>query len=212
MILRECVYLGMIHIETKQAIQDLRRQYAQLGEQQVNRAISLAFNRTMSRSRTQLARAIRRRYPASALKQGGYSGGKGLIIDRANRRKLYAELRVSHKRVPLIYFKSKEVPGGVQVEVTKGERHVLPFAFIAKGQLKRKQVLARGRYRRGRGFVVRRKRVDNRPHDLPITKLVGVKVNKPAPEDLLHVRDFARNSVSKELSSFFDKIHGKALK
>jgi len=200
------------HIDTKEAIKDLRRQYSHISEQQVDRAVSLAFNATMQKSRTQLARAIRRRYPQSALKQGGYSGGKGLIIDRANRRRLYATLSVSSKRVPLIYFKSKEVAGGVQVEVTKGERHVLPFAFIAKGELRRKQVLARGRYRRGRGFVLRRKRVDKRPHDLPITTLVGVRVNRPAPEDLLHTANFARKIVSNQLSRFFDKIDQKIVK
>lgn len=200
------------HINAKQAIRDLRQQYGQLSKPETNRAIALAFNRTIMRSRTVLARAIRERYPASAMKQGGYSGGKGLIIEKASRRRLYSVLRVSSKRVPLIYFKSKEVAGGVQVEVQKGERHVLPFAFIAKGNLRRKQVLARGRYTGRGGFRVRRKRIDNRPHDLPITKLVGVRVNKPHPSDLLKARDKATSELPKQLSLFFDKIATKKIK
>ena len=122
----------MIHIDTSNAIKRLKGLNKDLSAKQADRAIALAFNATLSKQRTFIGRHIRKKYPLSALKAGGYSGGKGIVLGRANSKRLHATLSISNKRIALIHYKTKQVGRGVQVEVQKGERHVLPFAFYGR--------------------------------------------------------------------------------
>lgn len=202
----------MIHVDTSLAIKRLRNLRRELSRDQANRAIALAFNATLSKQRTFIGRHIRRKYPQSALKAGGYSGGKGLTISRANKRKLYATLNVSSRNVPLVFYKTKQMPDGVRVEVIKKRPHLLPFAFIRKGKAKRKHVFAKGRYAKKQGFQVRKKRIKTTGPDLPITALVGPPVNYPDPSAMFEARDNAIKDIPAQLGRFFDKISRKVIK
>jgi hypothetical protein len=202
----------MIHIDTSQAIKRLKALNRGLSKQQTDKAISLAFNASMMKARTRIGRSIRKKYPASALKAGGYSGGKGLVIDRASPRKLYAKLTVSSKHIPLVFFKHKQTAKGVQVEVLKGKRHVLPFAFIAKGKMNRKHIVAKGQYNGRQGFQVRTKRVKRSGPDLPITTLVGPAVNKPDPSTMHEAEAFIQMDVPNQLDKFFQKVANQVIK
>jgi hypothetical protein len=210
----------MIHIDTSQAIKRLKALNRGLSKQQTDKAISLAFNASMMKARTRIGRSIRKKYPASALKAGGYSGGKGLVIDRASPRKLYAKLTVSSKHIPLVFFKHKQTDKGVQVEVLKGKPHVLPFAFIAKGKMPRKHIVAKGRYDGRQGFQVRTKRLPttkeqrkkNNWADLPITVLVGTRVNHPDPSAMREAENFIQMDVPNQLHNFFEKATNQVIK
>ena len=202
----------MIHIDAKQSINRLKALNKGLAKKEVNRAISLAFNATIMKARTQIGRSIRKKYPASALKAGGYSGGKGLVIQRANRTRLYAKLTVSSKHIPLVFFKHKQTPNGVQIEVIKGKRHVLPFAFIAKGKMKRKHIVAKGRYDGRQGFQVRKKRINRSGSDLPITAMVGPAVNKPDMSTMLQAERMIQMDVPIQLDRFFQKVANQVIK
>lgn len=201
----------MIHIDTSKTIKALKALNSGLSERDTNRAISLAFNATMRKQRTFLSRHIRQKYPSNALKAGGYSGGKGIIIERANVKRLYSVLRISPKPVPLIYYRHRQASRGIEIQVAKRKRHILPFAFYAKGKMKRKHITARGNYA-GNSFAPRKKRLRKSGSDLPITQLVGPPVGNPDASAMLKARDNATKEATEQLGKFFDKIAGGILK
>lgn len=206
----------MIHVDAGAAIRELKRLHRGLSKDQTNRAIALAFNSTLSKQRTFLRRHIQRKYPNSALQTSGYGQGKGIRIGRATRGRLYATMTVSSKSLPLRYYGAKQIGDpakgqGVSIEVTKGRRKTLPFAFTARVGKSEKnkgtfQVLAKGNYPGGGGFDVRTKRIRKKGNDLGITALVGPAVGTPDPSIWQELQERTALEVPKQLAKFFDKI------
>jgi hypothetical protein len=200
----------MLHIDASKAIREIKALHSHLTSNEVSRAISLAFNATLSKQKTFLRKEIQAKYPDIALSVAGFNAGKGIEVKRATRRKVYAVLTVSSKRIPLVFYKAKQIGDpangeGVSVEVLKGKRKIIPFAFLVKGRLPRKQVMAKGNYGKD-SFNVRRKRVRSGKSDLPITTLVGPAVGRPDEASLLQAQENIIKDLPQQLGRFFQKI------
>ncbi len=199
------------HVDAKEAIEALKAQYKSLSKQEMDRAVSLAFNAQMGKNKTALRKHLQAKYPQAALRVSGYNQGKGITMKKATRSSLYAVMYVASKPIALIHFGAKDTERGVSVEVTKGKRKTLPFAFIAKGRYPNKNVLGRSpeggkAYQDGR-FINRTKRVNSKPHDLPIAKLVGPKVGQPDASFFELLKRKSEDELPERMQSFFDKIY-----
>jgi hypothetical protein len=160
----------LIKIGTKEAQKSLKLASKELSDDQIKRSIYLAINETMRLGRTKLRQFVRSKYnvPANLINT--------IDFKKAYKGKLSSEMGASFKPVQLAYFKpkfqtvdyslsvrnskgglmKKESKGrkkpkiGVSIEVIKGQRKILPFAFMIKGGSL--PVFARGDYRKGGGF------------------------------------------------------------
>lgn len=108
---------------------DLRQAVVRLrlnSERVIDRATVTALNRTITSVQTEANRKIRERYNlrASAVR-------KQMRIGRANKSRLFAELVVSGRRIPLVEFSARQNSKGVSVRVTR-ERKTVRTAFIAR--------------------------------------------------------------------------------
>jgi hypothetical protein len=145
----------------------------QLGTGQMSRAARMAINDTMRRQRTKLRQFVRKGYNIPADKINSIN------FKAASDYNLEAKMGASSKPVQLSYFKPVFVgtafsvrgkytkkkgfaaklgkgranaPGGVTVEIKKGERQTISFAFMV-GKFEIPFVFARGSYAKGKGFV-----------------------------------------------------------
>lgn len=156
--------------EAEDALSELS---GQLGHGQISRAIRMAINDTMRRQRTKLRQFVRNGYNMTSDKINS------IDFKPASDYNLESKMRAGAKPVQLAYFKpvfvgaafsvrgrySKKAgftskvgkgranaPGGVTVEIKKGEPMVIPFAFMV-GKFETPFVFARGGYQKGIGFV-----------------------------------------------------------
>lgn len=200
-------------------LHNLRRE---LSEKHLGRATSAAINRSLAYAVTTLKREIRHQYsvPTAALnalplfkanpnKLEGYVKAKThpLSLAHFNPRYEYSSggnsfaVRVRTTRDGLtktIKQKKRGTPKkGVSIEIKKGKRITLPFAFMT-GNNTEKPVFARGAYKQGGsyGLVLRNKRVNKRGSDLPIAKILTVSVYGMA------VNQSVTNNTQVNLSSF----------
>jgi len=156
--------------EAEDAIAELQ---GQLGHMQVSRAVRLAINDTMRRQRTKLRRFARNTYniPAEKINTINFAPATDL--------NLRSEMGASRKPVQLAYFKpvfsgsgfsvrgsytknkglnakvgrgKANAASGVSVEIKKGNRVTIPFAFMVS-KFETPFVFARGQYQKGKGFV-----------------------------------------------------------
>jgi hypothetical protein len=199
------------HVDAKEGIEALKAQYKSLSKQEVYRAVALSFNAQMGKNKTALRRHLQAKYPQTALRVSGYNQGKGITMKKATRSSLYAVMYVASKPIALIHFGAKDTESGVSVEVTKGKRKTLPFAFIAKGRYPTKNVLGKspqgGRAYKDGQFMNRTKRVNSKPHDLPIAKLVGPKVGQPDSQFFEELKRKSESELPGRMQTFFDKIY-----
>jgi hypothetical protein len=92
----------------------------------IDAATVTALNRTITSTQTEANRKIRERYSlrASAVR-------KQMRIGRASKARLFAELIVTGRRIPLVEFSARQNSKGVSVKVTR-ERKTVKTAFIAR--------------------------------------------------------------------------------
>ena len=97
-------------------------------------------------------------------KQETESGVRRIVIKGGHRINIHKE----YKRA------RKNVAAGVSIEVFKGERKIIPYAFLIADGAPR--VFARGVYRKGtqHGFIQRHQRVRSDGNDLPISPLITI--------------------------------------
>lgn len=157
-------------LEVEDALAELS---GRLGVGQMSRAARMAINDTMRRQRTKLRQFVRHGYNMPADKI------KSIDFKPATDFNLEAKMGANAKPVQLAYFKpvfvgpsfsvrghytkkngfaskvgkgSSNAQGGVTVEIKKGDRTTIPFAFMV-GKFETPFVFARGRYQKGEGFV-----------------------------------------------------------
>ena len=185
----------MIFIQTKDALETLRRLGAELSKEQIALAEARAINHSLQKGRTIARTEIKKVYNISQRYLGGIN------YTRATVRKPYGELIASRKPIPLDAFPVKQETSsqkisisrkgaqkvrefkklkanptaGVSVQIKKGEAaEVLPYAFMIVGGAVR--VFARGEYKTGadHGLVLRHHRVNKSGSDTPIKPLITV--------------------------------------
>lgn len=162
-----------------------------------------ALNKTAQRAKTHAGRLVKERY---VIKKRDID--KSIRIIRASVGKDEASLRVSGKKVGMSYF---NVTGGrgssVEVEIVKGQRKVIPPAFIATMPSGHKGVFLRGVI--NRNPVKRRKAVPRREiraniwgsTELPIDELTGPSLPQM----------FGQTKVQEKLIDFVNAVMPKNL-
>ncbi len=95
-------------------------------ERAIDAATVTALNRTMSSVQTEASRLIRDRYTIKAS-----VAKKQMRISRASKSRLFADLIVSGRRIPLIEFAARQTRKGVTVNVTR-QRKLVRGVFIAR--------------------------------------------------------------------------------
>ena len=184
----------MIYIKTDSAVNALKRLNYELSERQIALACTRAINRSLEKGRTTARKEIKAVYNIS---QKNLSG---IDYKRANTATLTGKLFASRKPIPIDAFSPKQETSsqsikisrkgqqkikqftqakknpvvGVSVEIKRGEREIIPYAFMIAGGAVR--VFARGDYKTGTsyGFVQRHERVSNDGNDVPIKPLITI--------------------------------------
>jgi hypothetical protein len=184
----------MIFIKTTDAVSALRRLGVELSQEQLKTAIVRAINRTLQRGRTIARKEIKKVYNISQ------KNLEGVDYKRATVGTLKGELVADKKPIPLDAFAPKQLTatstisisrkgavktkslrrarknfnGGISIEVKRGERENIPYAFLIPGGAVR--VFARGQYRDGtqHGFIQRHHRVNKSGSDTPVKPLITV--------------------------------------
>jgi hypothetical protein len=184
----------MIFIKTDDAQRALQRAGAVLSERELAMAIARAINRSLERGRTLARKEIKKVYniPQKYL--------AGIDYKRASATLPVGKLFASRKPIPLDAFSPRQEmaatsisiskkgkqnvkqfkrlksnpTAGVSIEVKRGQKEVIPYAFLIPGGAVR--VFARGEYKKGtdHGFVVRHVRVNSSGNDTPVKPLITV--------------------------------------
>jgi len=187
----------MISISVKGAVNTLQSARRQLGERNFARAVSRSLNDTILQARTEGRTQVKSIYniPQRYL--------SGINVNKATTVSLIAKLYASSTPIPMDAFSPKfqtptksftitkrgeqkskaykalrkSVTPGVSIEVIKGRRATVSYAFLIPGAKPR--VFARGEYEPGSsyGFVRRRKRVNQQGSDTPVKPLLSVSVH-----------------------------------
>lgn len=187
----------MVKVYVDDAIKQLKRNFKNLDADAVAKASYNAINRTLTKGRTDARREVKNVYniPQKNL--------DGVAKKDARRSLLIGYIIASTKPIPMDAFnpkfqtasssivitkrgaknvkqfgrKKKNAAKGVSVEVIKGNRQVVPYAFMLSNGKPR--VFARGAYKQGGswGFITRNKRVNKSGADTPIKPLVSVTVH-----------------------------------
>jgi hypothetical protein len=103
-------------------------------EQGTRRAIAAALNRTAADMKKEFIREIQRQYgltPQGAM----YVANTRMSVIRATMQSLKAIIRPSSRVIPLILFNAEQTPAmpGAAVEILRGQKEIVPHAFIATG-------------------------------------------------------------------------------
>lgn len=207
----------MIYISVQDTVSQLNTLKAQLGETQFSKAISRSLNETILQGRTEARKAVKSIYniPQKNL--------DGINVNKSTRVKLFSELFASTQPIPMDAFAPKFVTGtqsisiskkgsqkvrtfknkksnptaGVSIEVIKGQRVTIPYAFLIAGGKPR--VFARGEYQSGTsyGFIQRHKRITNDGNDLPIKPLLSITVHAAV------INDESLKNIDEKVSAVF---------
>lgn len=184
----------MIRIEVDQAINKITKEIGCLNTGNNAVACMRAINRSLEQGRSRIRSAIRGIYkiPGNKIMEDivnenasrfiliGYikAKTKPLLLDSFSPRFETSAASISISRSGIRRqrkFKRRKgtVTSGVTVEVIKGKKTNLPYAFmLASGQ---PRVFARGQYT-GNGFLLRHKRVNRSGSDNPIKPLLSVSL------------------------------------
>lgn len=186
----------MVWIQTDDARRTLERLKGELSARELASAQSMAINKTLQLSRTKARAAVKQVYnisqnrlkgvnympaypSASVIKGTLYAGRKPIPLDAFSPKQVTSggsiKITKRGKQVVKQFKRLKTNPVvGVQIEIKKGEKEVLPYAFMIAGGAVR--VFARGEYKTGtqHGFTLRHQRVSNDGNDLPIKPLITV--------------------------------------
>jgi hypothetical protein len=190
----------MITIDVRQAVNDLRKGFQGLSKERIDKATVDALNKTARLGRTVARTAVKKVYniPQRYMNRVNYIPARG--------KRLTAFIYASSKPIPMDAFKPKfqyisasgsashitvtrrgvqniktikrtKQQSGVSIEVKKGERTIVPYAFLIPGAKAR--VFARGDYKSGNGnygFLQRHTRKENDSGNDSITPLASVTI------------------------------------
>lgn len=184
-------------INVKEANKKLGELSKQLTGKQLALSVSRGINRTLMKGRTEARKAVKDEYNIPQKNLSGINYQKsipntltGSIYASATPLPMNAfapkfetqsrSITTTKKGAQKVKDRKRKVsnPGkGVSIEVHRGSRVVIPFAFMIPGG--KPHVFARGNYRGGGsyGFVQRNKRVSNSGNDVPVAPLLSVTVH-----------------------------------
>lgn len=226
-----------MRINVDKTIRDLQKEFAHLSKEQMSKAAARAINRTLLKGRTEARKVVKMEYniPQKNLSDierknafpsflEGYitASAKPIPMDAFSPRfeTSSGSITISRKGVQKTrdYKRSKKNPGkGVSVEVKKGQRQVVPYAFMIRGAKPR--VFARGKYKMGGGsfgFIQRNKRENRGGNDTPIKPLISVTVHGAVINDNVRQRirkivdDNFEKDMRHEIRYLISKMHGGA--
>lgn len=208
----------MITVRVDKATEQIASSFKELDQKNIAKATARAINRSLSKGRTVARKAVKEEYniPQKNLsginKVNAYpSNLTGYIV--ASSKPIPADafapkfetaggsISISKKGVQKTkdYKRKKSNPTkGVSIEVHKGDRQTIPFAFMIRGAKPR--VFGRGKYRNGGtsfGFVIRNKRINKRGTDIPIKPLVSVTVHGAV------INEKVENKLAGEVSQYY---------
>lgn len=181
-------------VDVRGALIDLKHLTKQLTGPQLNRAISQGINKTLTKGRTEARRVVKDAYN---IPQRNVAG---IDINRAKPSRLYGYVFAPTKPIPLNAFKpvfqtptrtirttkrgeqrvkvrnrkNNKTGAGTTVEIRRGQKVNLPYAFMIPGA--KPHVFARGAYK-GPGpyhFIQRKKRERSEGSDIHINPLMSV--------------------------------------
>lgn len=190
----------MITVRVDQATRELLKNFSGLSKQQIAKATSIALNKTLLKGRTVARTAVKKVYN---IPQKNLSG---ISIRRSNPNFLQGAILASSKPIPMDAFsprfqlvtggkvsgiqsitrrgitkvqsiKRKSLQGGVSIEVKRGDRVIVPYAFLLPNSQPR--VFARGEYKAGDGnygFLQRHTRLPNDSGNDSVKPLVSVTI------------------------------------
>lgn len=161
----------MVEIDVRDAISKLNGTYGYLSNQKRNLAVARAINHTIAKAKTQVSREIRSIYDINAKYVS-----QALTITKADSLTLTGMVKAKGRPIPLIAFKARQTATGVSVIGLKG-RKIIPGVFISTMPNGHKGVYIRGKYSSGK-LSRRKKRINPKGPDLPITELKGVSLPK----------------------------------
>jgi hypothetical protein len=217
----------MIRVNVYDATQTLSTIYRELNGRQIAKATSLAMNKTLLKGRTVARTAVKRVYN---IPQKNLSG---IGITKARVTFLQGAITASTKPIPMDAFNPKfefvssdnrsstlsvsrrgilqerankrtRNKTGVSIEVKKGERVTVPYAFLIPNAKPR--VFARGEYKSGNGsygFVQRHTRQENDSGNdavKPLTSVTifGAVINPLVKQNIARVvrEDYSKNMIA----------------
>lgn len=216
----------MVKVHVDQSISQLKRNFKNLDADAVAKASYNAINRTLTKGRTDARREVKNVYNIPQKNLGG------IAKKDAKRSLLIGYILASTRPIPMDAFnpkfqtssasivitkrgaqkvksftrKKKNAAKGVSVEVVKGRRQVVPYAFmLANGK---PRVFARGAYKQGGswGFIPRNKRVSKTGTDTPIKPLVSVTVHGAV------VNNTVETKLAASIGAFFPQRFEQELK
>lgn len=189
----------MIVVNVNAATKELASSFKALDRNQVSKATSIAINKTLLKGRTVARTAVKKVYN---IPQKNLSG---VDIRRSRPNYLKGSIVASTRPIPMDAFsprfefissagagilsisrrgvlKSRAVAKaknakGVSIEVQRGKRIVVPYAFLLPGAKAR--VFARGQYKGGNGsygFIQRHTRLENDAGNDSVKPLVSVTI------------------------------------
>ena len=190
------VNLGMITVDSKDAIRKISDVTRKLSFEQFRVANARAINHTLAKAKTAANRSVRDLY-----KIPQQQVSKGIHIGKATKTTPYGVLKVNSAFTPLHAFqptqtsstgvrsvvtksgalasKAKRVKRvrttDMKLEIIRGKKTAIPSAFFLPGSSKG-VVMGRGKYSGERKFIWRNRRVQPRGNDTPIESLRTVSV------------------------------------
>lgn len=212
----------MVQISVKDATKKLTNNFRELSPSQVKAAVVNAINRTLMKGRTEARKAVKGEYniPQKNL--------DGVNKTNANKSNLTGYITASAKPIPMDAFSpqfqvvtaggairgtqkisrkgilstklgGKKKQSGVSIEVHKGQRETVSFAFMIRGGKPR--VFARGKYRSGGsfGFVQRHKRENKKGSDTPVKPLLSVTVHAAV------INNTVESNIARIITPYYEK-------
>jgi hypothetical protein len=173
----------MIEISVENAVSDIRKKFSKVNENQVNKAISLAINRSITSARTVAVREILKQYNIDKKFLKTKIGDKenrynAIRVWRSTGKDQTGKILAYGRSIPLVAFPFDVNEKGITVSIKKGQTKQVPGAFMAQMKSGHLSIFARGKYKKSQ-FEWRNQRL--RPYplpDLPITQLMTTSVRK----------------------------------
>lgn len=207
------------YINAERAIRDLKELTKKLTGKQLAIAVSRGINSSLQKGRTTARQAVKDAYNIPQKNLSGININKSFPSTQTGS--IYASARpipmdafspkfqtktqtvtVSRKGVQKAKDrsrKSKDIGMGVSIEVKKGQRETVPFAFMLVGQKPR--VFARGEYRSNFGFKQRHTRLSNEQGNDSVKPLVSITIHAAVinPETIGKIKSKLNNAITGDL-------------
>ena len=220
----------MITVNVSSNVRELSRAFDFLSRSQVAKASSQAINQTLLLGRTEARRAVKKVYNIPQRYMSGIN------LKKATANTLTGNVYATSKPIPMDAFSPKfdfrgssgnasilsvtrrgilkvqavkrtKNRAGVSIEVVKGERKAVPYAFLIPGAKPR--VFARGEYKGGNGrygFIQRHTRQDNDQGNDSVKPLISITVFGAV------INPSVKNNISRVIQNKFPENMLKALR